>query len=76
MPRGPRDRVNIRILHSGSKAQDKQDPANHGLEQPYVWAVLWAHSFVVSIAPWGSGHSTIEVATVFLQGNLVFVLSL
>ena len=28
--KGPKDHINIRILHSGSKAQDTQDCRNHG----------------------------------------------
>ena len=34
--RGPRDHINIRISHSNSKALNKGDTRNHGLEDPYV----------------------------------------
>ena len=32
--RGPKDHINLRILRSGSKAKDKQDSRNHGLQDP------------------------------------------
>ena len=32
--RGPEEHINIRILHSGSKTQDKGDSRNHGLKDP------------------------------------------
>ena len=38
---GPKDHINIRILHPGSKAQDKEDFRSHGLEDPYVYMVSW-----------------------------------
>ena len=36
--RGPKDHMNARILHPGSKAQDKADCRNHGLWDPSVHA--------------------------------------
>ena len=33
---GPKDHTNIKILQSGSKAQDKADSRNHVLWKPYV----------------------------------------
>ena len=32
----------IRILHIGSRTQDKADARNHGLKDPYVYVVFWA----------------------------------
>ena len=29
--KGPKDHIHMRILHSGSMAQDKEDSRNHGL---------------------------------------------
>ena len=42
----PKDHINIRIWHSGSKAQYtyiyRGDTRNHGLWDPYVYVVFWA----------------------------------
>ena len=40
--RGPKDHISIRILHSGSKAQDKADSRNRGLSDPHVYVVVGA----------------------------------
>ena len=33
--------LNIRTLHSGTRAQDNGDSRNHGLQDPFVYAVFW-----------------------------------
>ena len=38
--RGSRDHKNLRVLHTGSKAQDKKDFRNHGLQDPY--SLMWS----------------------------------
>ena len=40
--RGPKDHINVRISHSGSKAQNKGDTRIHGLWDPYVHVVVWS----------------------------------
>ena len=42
--RGPKDHVNMRILQSGSKQEDKGDYRNLGLQDPSVYVVSWALS--------------------------------
>ena len=39
--RGLKDHINRRILHSGSKAQDKGDARNHGFEWSFWAPNLW-----------------------------------
>ena len=34
--RSPKDHINTRILHSGSKAEDKADSRNHALYDPWL----------------------------------------
>ena len=34
------DRINIRIVPPGSKAQGKGDSRNHGLQDPYEYTVF------------------------------------
>ena len=41
---GPKDHVNIRILHSGSRAQDQGDSRNPGLSDADVYVVSWARN--------------------------------
>ena len=41
---GPKDHINIRILHSGSKARPKGDTKNRGVQDPYVYVVFWGPS--------------------------------
>ena len=36
---GPTDLINISILHSGSKAEDKGAPRNPGFLDPYVYSL-------------------------------------
>ena len=57
MATGTKDHTNIRILHSGSKAHSKGDTRNHGLYDPYVYVVFWAHS---GACPNGAGPHPIE----------------
>ena len=40
--RGPKDRMNIGMLHSGSKARDKGDSRNHGWQDACDYVVVWA----------------------------------
>ena len=44
--RGPKDHINIRILHSGSKAQENGDSRNHCLQDPYYSNVLLYHTIL------------------------------
>ena len=43
--RGPKDHINMRISHSGSKDQYKGDTRNHDWWDPYVcvdfWGPIW-----------------------------------
>ena len=41
-----KDHINLGILHSGSKVQDKRDSRNSGFEDPCVYVVPWAPSTV------------------------------
>ena len=38
---GPKDHINIRILRSGSEAQDKGEPRNHDSQYPHVSVPLF-----------------------------------
>ena len=47
--RGPKDHINTRISHSGSKAQYKGDIRYDGLWDPYAYVVFWGPKSVTSI---------------------------
>ena len=39
---GPKQRVNIKMLHPGLKVQDEGHSRNHALSAPFVYVVAWA----------------------------------
>ena len=39
-PKGPKDHIKTRILHSGSKAHYNGHTTNHGLSDPCIYVVL------------------------------------
>ena len=39
---GPKDHIKVRILHPSSKAQDREDSRNHGLQHPNVYLAVQA----------------------------------
>ena len=43
MNRGPKDRLNLRILHFGDKAQATADSKNHALKDPYAFRSCTIH---------------------------------
>ena len=49
--RGPKDHINIRIRHSGSKAQYQGDTGNHGLWDPYVYVVFYRPYYLAISSP-------------------------
>ena len=45
--RNPNDHINIRILHSGWKTQDKEDSRNHALSDPHIRVVCCAPMLII-----------------------------
>ena len=39
---GPKDHMDIRISHSGSRGPYEGDTRNHGLQDPYVYVATWS----------------------------------
>ena len=44
--KAPKDHIDTRISHSGSKAQYKGDIRNHGWKDPYVYVVFWGPKLI------------------------------
>ena len=58
--RGPKEHINTRISHSGSKAQYEGDARNHVLQDPYVYAVLRPSVQVCCLIAPGNNVQTME----------------